>query len=151
MASRLITPYGERLVDLRVASHEIEALRERALTLPSVQLSERALCDLELLAVGAFSPLDRFMGSADHERVIKEMRLSSGDLFPIPLTLPVADRSSIGLDREITLRDARNEILAVLRVEDIYEWDLEEVSREIFGTADPRHPLVAEMHGWGRL
>ena len=64
---------------------------ERAKTLPPVRLSERAICDLELLAVGAFTPLDRFMGKTDYERVCAEMRLANGQLFPIPVTLPVAN------------------------------------------------------------
>ena len=67
----------------------------RAKELPTIKLSERAICDLELLAVGGFSPLDRFMGSADYGRVLEEMRLANGQLFPIPITLPVANDESI--------------------------------------------------------
>ncbi|HEX6718403.1 MAG TPA: bifunctional sulfate adenylyltransferase/adenylylsulfate kinase [Pyrinomonadaceae bacterium] len=122
---------------------------ERAKTLPIVRLSERALCDLELLATGAFSPLDRFMGSKDYHRVVHEMRLANGHLFPIPITLPVSPDETIKLDREVALVDARNEIVATMIVEEIYEWDLREISREVFGTTDARHPLVAEMHRWG--
>ncbi|HEX8131050.1 MAG TPA: bifunctional sulfate adenylyltransferase/adenylylsulfate kinase, partial [Pyrinomonadaceae bacterium] len=74
-----------------------------------------------------------------------------GDVFPIPLTLPVTPHSDIRLDREIALRNARNELIALMTIEEIYEWDIEETSRQVFGTRDPRHPLVAEMHGWGKL
>jgi sulfate adenylyltransferase len=122
----------------------------RAKELPTIKLSERAICDLELLAVGGFSPLDRFMGSADYGRVLEEMRLANGQLFPIPITLPVANDESIELDREFALLDSRNEILAVMTIEEIYEWDLSLACRQIFATEDARHPLVAEMHGWGR-
>ncbi|HEX3186204.1 MAG TPA: bifunctional sulfate adenylyltransferase/adenylylsulfate kinase [Pyrinomonadaceae bacterium] len=122
----------------------------RAKELPTIKLSERAICDLELLATGAFHPLDRFMGAADHGRVLREMRLASGKLFPIPVTLPIATDESVAFDREVALLDSRNEILAVMTIEEIYEWDLFETSREVFGTEDARHPLVAEMHGWGR-
>jgi sulfate adenylyltransferase len=122
----------------------------RAKELPTIKLSERAICDLELLATGAFSPLDRFMGSKDYARVLGEMRLAGGRLFPIPVTLPVANDASVALDREVALVDLRNEILAVMTIEEIYEWDLAETSRQVFGTEDARHPLVAEMHGWGR-
>jgi sulfate adenylyltransferase len=143
---KLITPYGGALVDLTVPPDELE----HAKSLPAVNLSERAVCDLELLATGAFSPLDRFMGSADYQRVVNEMRLVNGALFPIPVTLPIANEESVKLDREVSLRDSRNEILATMMVEEIYEWDLEKAAREVFGTNDVRHPLVAEMHGWGR-
>lgn len=122
----------------------------RAKELPAIKLSERAVCDLELLATGAFNPLDRFMGSKDYARVLEEMRLAGGQLFPIPVTLPVANDESIALDREVALVDLRNEILAVMTIEEIYEWDLSATSRQVFGTEDARHPLVAEMHGWGR-
>jgi sulfate adenylyltransferase len=142
---KLIAPCGGTLVDLTVPPDELE----HAKSLPSVHLSERAVCDLELLATGAFSPLDRFMGSADYQRVVNEMRLAEGHLFPIPVTLPVAADEPIKLDRELSLRDSRNEILATMMVEEIYEWDLAETAREVFGTDDARHPLVAEMHRWG--
>lgn len=119
--------------------------------LPSIQLSERAACDLELLATGGFSPLDRFMGQADYERVIGEMRLAKGHIFPIPLTLPIDAGTSVTLDQDIALRDERNELLAIMTVEEIFEWDLAEAAESVFGTQDLRHPLVAEMHRWGRL
>jgi len=138
------------LVDLMVSSANLPEELERAKTLPPVRLSERAICDLELLAVGAFSPLDRFMGKSDYERVCAEMRLENGRLFPIPVTLPVANDQSISLDRDVALVDSRNDILAVMTIEEIYEWDLASTARDVFGTNDERHPLVAEMHRWGR-
>jgi sulfate adenylyltransferase len=147
----LIPPYGGKLVNLLVPPEEAVELREYASRLPSVQLSERSVCDLELLATGAFSPLDRFMGREDHQRVLDEMRLTSGHVFPIPVTLPVEPGPHIKLDREIALRDSKNEILAVMTIEEIYEWDRDEVARKVFGTLDLRHPLVAEMHRWGPL
>src|SRR5262245_2130755 len=104
-----------------------------AKTLPTVRLSERAICDFELLAVGAFSPLDRFMTKRDYDRVVAEMRLHDGSLFPIPITLPVANDEDVKLDRDVALVDARNEILAVMTIEEIYEWDLAETARVVFG------------------
>ncbi len=127
----------------------VEALA-RAKELPTIKLSERAICDLELLGTGAFAPLDRFMSAADHARVLEEMRLASGALFPIPVTLPIANDAHVELDSQVALLDSRNEILAVMTVEEIYEWDLAATSRLVFGTEDARHPLVAEMHSWGR-
>lgn len=119
--------------------------------LPSIQLSERTVCDLELLATGAFSPLDGFMRREDHERVLQEMRLSSGHIFPIPVTLPVETVAGLRLDEDVALRDSRNELLAVMTIEDIYQCELELVAERVFGTNDLRHPFVAEMHRCGRF
>jgi sulfate adenylyltransferase len=147
----LIAPYGGQLVDLMIPSEELAELKAYANTLPSLQLSERSVCDLELLATGAFSPLDRFMSWRDHQRVLDELRLSNGHIFPIPITLPVEGDAPIHLDRDVALRNAKNELLAVMSVEEIYEWNLAEVAQKAFGTQDVRHPLVAEMHRWGRF
>jgi sulfate adenylyltransferase len=147
----LIEPYGGRLVNLLVPDEAAPELRAYAGSLPSLQLSERAVCDLELLASGGFSPLERFMGRLDHERVVGEMRLASGHLFPIPVTLPVEPELDLKLDQDIALRTARNELLGILTVEEVYAWDKKEVAQQVFGTQDVRHPLVAEMARWGRL
>jgi sulfate adenylyltransferase len=146
----LIPPYEGRLVNLVVDPQAADELKQHASHLPSLQLTDRQVCDLELLACGGFSPLDRFMGSEDHRRVIGEMRLSSGQLFPIPVTLPIEPGAHVRLDNEIALRNDRNELLAVITVEEVYQWDLAEVAQEVFGTQDVRHPLVAEMYRWGR-
>ena len=147
----LISPYGGTLVDLLATGDEAEELNAHANTLESIQLSERAICDLELLATGGFSPLDRFMGKADHQSVLDSMRLTNGLLFPIPVTLPVEPGPAISLDSEIALRDSTNEVLALMAVDEVYEWDRQEVADKVFGSRDPRHPLVAEMHRWGEL
>jgi sulfate adenylyltransferase len=89
------------------------------------------------------------MGSADYTRVVEEMRLSNGHLFPIPITLPVAADESIKLDSEVALLDSRNDIVALMTVVEIYDWDVAKASNEVFGTNDERHPLVAEMYRWG--
>jgi sulfate adenylyltransferase len=146
----LIPPYGGRLVDL-IKMEAMDDLKAYATRLPSIQISERSACDLELLASGAFSPLEGFMGQADHQRVLDEMRLSDGTLFPIPVTLPVEAGPAIRLDQDIALRNAKNELLAIMSVEEIFEWDRDEVAHKVFGSLDLRHPLVAEMHHWGPL
>ncbi|HEV8429164.1 MAG TPA: bifunctional sulfate adenylyltransferase/adenylylsulfate kinase [Pyrinomonadaceae bacterium] len=150
ISNKIIAPCGGKLVNLTVPQGDLPDVLEHAKTLPAVRLSERALCDLELLATGAFSPLDRFMGSKDYQSVVREMRLANNHLFPIPITLPVSSEEPIKLDREVSLLDSRNEIVATMTVEEIYDWDLDETSREVFGTSDERHPLVAEMHRWGK-
>lgn len=146
----LISPYGGQLVNLLVAESEREEVKARANALPSVKLTERALCDLELLATGAFSPLDRFMGEADYHHTLETMRLASGPVFPIPVTLPVDSPAGIRVDRDIALRSAQNELLAILTVDEIYQWDTLAFAHHVCGTTDDRHPLVAESHRWGR-
>ncbi len=149
--SSLIPPYGGNLVDLLVRPDEFYEAKARASCLPSLRLSERAVCDLELLAIGAFSPLDRFMGKEDYRRVLEEMRLADGSLFPIPVTLPVEPGADIRLDRSVALRGSKNELLAMMTIDEIYEWDPEEAAQKVLGTRDPSHPLVEEMRRWGRL
>lgn len=145
----LIPPYGGRLIDLVVPAEERRELLEEASRLPSIQISMRSLCDLELLATGGFSPLTGFMGQADYERVLEEMRLADGTLWPIPVTLPV-EQSHFGSDR-ILLRDVHNNPLAIMELSEIYRWDAEREALAVLGTTDPRHPLVAEMTRWGKF
>ena len=146
----LIEPYGGKLVNLLVSPEEKAELTNYANKLPAVRLTEREVCDLEMLAVGAFSPLDRFMGQADHQRVLDEMRLSSGHLFPLPVTLSVEEETAVSLNQQIALRSPQNDLLAIMTVEEIYPWDLAEVAQKAFGSQDLRHPLVAEMYRWGK-
>jgi sulfate adenylyltransferase len=147
----LLSPYGGGLINLVCPEEETRALAAYANSLPALQLSERSLCDLELLAVGAFSPLDRFMGQSDYKRVLAEMRLTDGHIFPIPVTLPARSDCDVREGQDIALCNSQNEPLAVLSVEEIYEWNLDEAADKIFGTRDSRHPLVAEMNSWGKL
>lgn len=147
----LITPCGGRLIDLLVPADQIADLKAYASHLPSIQLNERAVCDLELLATGAFSPLDRFMGERDYHSVLRDMRLDSGPLFPMPITLPVQPGPAIMPGQDVALRTAKNDLLAIMTIEEMYGWDVAEAARHICGTRDTRHPLVAEMHHWGPL
>ncbi|MEQ1922991.1 MAG: sulfate adenylyltransferase [Pyrinomonadaceae bacterium] len=147
----LIEPYRGKLVDLVIAQQERSQLIAESSNLPSLQLSERSVCDLELLSTGGFSPLDSFMGKADYERVVAEMRLADGTVFPIPIALPVDHFDGLALDRKIALRDAHNDLLGVMTIEDIYEWSRPEFANNVLGTSDLRHPLVTEMEHWGRL
>jgi len=150
MTASLIQPYGGRLIDLFEPPASLPELLATAATLPSVQLSERSRCDLELLATGGFSPLDRFLDRADYERVVAEMRLADRTLFPIPITLPVAEDTPVAIGNDVVLRGPHSEVLAVMTVEEIYEWDRDEAAINVFGTRDTKHPLVAEMADWGR-
>ena len=102
-----------------------------------------------MLACGAFSPVGSFMGRSDYERVLHEMRLADGTLFPMPITLPIPDGTRLPSTGDVALRDAHNIVLAIMRVEDVYEWNYTDACLAITGTTDPRHPLVAEMASWG--
>ncbi len=148
---RLVSPNGGELVDLMIPPAEHAELKEYAGRLPSIQVSQRSLCDLELLACGAFSPLDRFVSKQDYEHILADMRLTSGQIFPIPVTLPVNPDPVLRLDRDIALRSAKNELLAIMTLDEIYEWDVAEAAEKIFTTQDPKHPLAAEMQRWGKL
>jgi sulfate adenylyltransferase len=147
----LISPYGGKLINLVVSGEEREELLARSNKLPSVQISARSLCDLELLATGGFSPLDRFMGKADYERVLTEMRLKDGTLFPIPVTLPLEESALPTFGEAITLCDARNNTLAVMQIEEVFHYDAMREARLVLGTTDPKHPLVSEMVRWGKV
>jgi sulfate adenylyltransferase len=147
----LIAPYGGKMVNLFATEDEYTELIERSRRLPSVKISSRAKCDLELLATGAFSPLDRFMSKADYERVLSEMRLENGVLFPIPVTLPIDEGALTGGVDEIVLSDSHNNTIAIMQVEEVYPWDLQLEARMVLGTTDPRHPLISEMAHWGKV
>ncbi len=150
-AIALIDPYGGSLVDLVAPPHERAALLQRASSLPRIQLSDRAVCDLELLANGGFSPLKTFLGRNDYEHVIEELRLANGILFPIPVTLTVGKDDPVKLDGTVALADSYNNLLAILRVDEIYDWNRAREAQLVCGTTDARHPLVAEMNSWGEL
>ena len=150
-ASPLIEPYGGELVNLLVAEDERDNIMSRATLLPRIQLTQRNLCDLELLATGGFSPLTRFMGREDYLSVLQSMRLADGTLFPIPITLPVATGPHISVGAELALADEHNDLIAIMRIDEIYEWNRDEEARLAYGTTDPRHPLVAELQGWGEV
>jgi sulfate adenylyltransferase len=150
-ATTLNSPYGGRLVDLMVPANELAEARSYASTLPSLQLSPRAVCDLEMLATGAFSPVDRFMGEADFRRVLAEMRLADGTLFPMPITLPIAADAGLKVGSDVALRDSMNDLLAIMTVEELYPWDPADLAERVLHTRDTKHPLVHEMERWGRL
>ncbi len=148
---KITEPYGGKLVNLLVSGEERQELLEKSKRLPSVQISARAMCDLELMATGAFSPIDRFMGKADYERVLTEMRMVDGTLFPIPITLPISEDTLPNWSEQITLSDSHNDTIAVMEIEEVYQYDPQREARLVLGTTDPRHPLISEMSQWGKI
>jgi sulfate adenylyltransferase len=91
------------------------------------------------------------MGKADYERVLTEMRLKDGLLFPIPVTLPIDEQSLPSWSDEIVLSDSSNNTLAIMQIEEVYHWDALREARLVLGTTDPRHPLISEMAHWGKV
>ena len=112
--AKLIAPYGGKLVNLVVDGKEREELLARAPKLSSIKITMRNLCDLELLATGGFSPLTTFMGKADYERVLHEMRLADGTLLPLPITLTADPKELPTVGEEIVLRNANNDVIAIM-------------------------------------
>ncbi len=149
--TKLITPYGGRLIDLRMTGSDREELLNRATQLPSIKISMRNLCDLELIATGGFSPLTTFMGKADYEGVLHEMRLSDGTLFPLPLTLTADPKDLPAVGEEIVLRNANNDVIAVMILDEVYHWDPDTEASLAYGSTDARHPMVSEMVKWGKV
>ncbi len=149
--AHLIAPYGGKLVNLVVEGQEREELLARAAQLPSIKISMRALCDLELLATGGFSPLDTFMGKADYERVLREMRLADGTLWPLPITLTVDPKELPTVGEDLVLRNANNDVIAVLTLNEVYHWDAEREAALAYGSTDSKHPMVSEMTRWGKV
>ena len=149
--AKLIAPYGGKLVNLVVEGKEREELLARASKLPSLKITMRNLCDLELIATGGFSPLMTFMGKADYERVLKEMRLADGTLFPLPITLTADPEELPTVGEDLVLRNTNNDTIAIMTLEEIYHWDPETEATLAYGSTDPRHPMVSEMERWGKV
>jgi sulfate adenylyltransferase len=147
MPDHLLPPYGGALVDIVVDDERASELRKASTYWPSWDLTPRQLCDLELLLSGAFSPLRGFLGSADVESVCADMRLSDGTLWPIPVTLDVADElaTQVGPGASVALRDPEGVMLAALHVEEVYRPDRRAEAQGVFGTTDPAHPGVAYL------
>src|SRR5215216_6997677 len=149
--AKLITPYGGELVNLLVDEKQHEELLAYATKLTSIKITMRNLCDLELIATGGFSPLKTFMGKADYERVLREMRLANGTLFPLPITLTADPKELPTVGDDIVLRNTNNDVIAIMTLDEIYHWDADTEAALAYGTTDPRHPMVSEMQRWGKV
>lgn len=142
-----IAPHGGRLKELLVEESKAKELKEESVYLPSWDLTQRQVWDIELLLNGAFSPLEGFMGKADYESVCGKMRLSDGTLWPIPITLDVTEEfaSSISEGDRIALRHPEGMVLAVMTVTDIWKPDRAAEAELIFGTTNDEHPGVFSL------
>jgi sulfate adenylyltransferase len=140
-------PHGGVLRELYLPAAEADGLKRRSASLPQWTLNQRQLCDLELLLNAGFSPLQGFLGRADYDRVLADMRLADGTLWPMPITLDVdeAFAASLPKNAQVSLNDVQGTPLAVLTVEDVYFPDRIAEARSVFGTTDRTHPGVAEL------
>jgi sulfate adenylyltransferase len=134
-----------------VDEQEREELLARALTLSSIKITMRNLCDLELLATGGFSPLTTFMGKADYDRVLREMRLADGTLWPIPITLTADPKELPAVGDDLVLRNANNDVIAIMNLDEVYHWDANKEAALAYGSTDHRHPMVSEMQRWNKV
>jgi len=142
----LVAPHGGTLVNRQLSdATAAKAAIEQANTLPSITLSAREACDLEMIAIGAFSPLTGFMGEADFTRVCKEMRLANGTVWPIPIVLSpandVAEKTAVG--SKVALKDSAGRLLAILTVQEKYKHDKALEIPNVYRTDDEKHPGVA--------
>jgi len=147
MSDSLIAPHGGSLVDLVVGPGRAAEIKGSSRDWPSQDLTPRQSCDLELLANGGFSPLTGFLGRDDYERVVSEMRLADGTVWPIPVTLDVSEEQASNLEPGsiLALRDDEGVMVAVVHVADLWEPDREQEARLVFGTTNREHPGVAEL------
>ncbi|VVT50785.1 uncharacterized protein SAPINGB_P002879 [Magnusiomyces paraingens] len=140
-------PHGGVLKDLIARDAPIrDQLYTESETLKDIILTERQLCDLELIISGGFSPLEGFLTEKDYDGVVENLRLADGTLFPIPITLDVSkeeiETSQIKPGARITLRDFRDDVpLAILTVEDVYKPDKQKEAKHVF-RGDPEHPAI---------
>ncbi len=140
----LIMPHGGLLKELYLSPEDASAEQAAARDYASWDLTPRQICDLELLLNGAFSPLEGFLGKADYDGVVENMRLADGTLWPIPITLDVSEAFAEGLEagQKIALRDQEGVLIATLEVADVWTPDKAAEARGVFGSEDEAHPGV---------
>src|SRR5215217_5222238 len=137
------TPHGGRLTERLVTADQAEALAAQAARMPTVSMDGRGLADLECLAVGAFSPLTGFLSAADRTSVVERGRLAGGQVWTLPVVLPVPAQALASGPERLALTDQDGTVLAVVDVEEVYDPDPVTEAKLVFETDDPAHPGVA--------
>ncbi|HFC91520.1 MAG TPA: adenylyltransferase, partial [Leucothrix mucor] len=144
--SNSISPYSGKLCNLIVSEKESENLKQASANYPAVTLTQRQICDLELLMNGAYSPLNGFMNEAEYESVIHTMRLKNGLLWPMPVTFDVPkdfiEKGKIQIGSKIALQDGEGFMLAVLSIESIWTPNKKTEAEKVYGTISQKHPGV---------
>lgn len=153
--SKLVPPHhSEQVKPLLLPERERAEEKKRAASLKKIPLDSRAVSDIFMLAMGAYTPLDGFMGQGDWRGSCVDMKLVDGVFWPIPITLPVAKdiADSIGAEEEVALVDAETgEILAVMEVREKYKIDKQLEAEHVYRTTDPKHPGVAKVLAQGEV
>jgi sulfate adenylyltransferase len=142
----LIAPHGGKLNSRQVFGDEAAALEEKAKELPTRRLNSRELSDLELLANGGFSPLDGFMTEAQYKSVVDTMHLPGGLPWSIPITLSVSKEQANRFQGDITLTDTDGTPLAVMTIEEDFDYDKAHEADKVYRTTDDKHPGVAAVY-----
>lgn len=146
-----ILPHGGELIDQELSRKEGENIDTGAM--PSVQLNAREISDVEMIAIGAFSPLRGFMGRDDYESVLANMRLTNGLPWTIPIKLAVSkdQADELSLDQEVALLDKDQRAIAVLELQEKYRYDKAKEALEVYGTSEEKHPGVAYLYQEGEI
>ena len=152
VSHHLVPPHGGKLRALLVDEKQRKERLQEAETLTRVPLSSLQVSDLVMLAIGAFSPLAGFMGKADYDRVVQEMKLYQGTVWPIPITLPVTPEKAAEIKegQRITLVEPeQNEIVASMVVQEKFTYDKKAEAFSVYGTDDENHPGVNKIYQQG--
>ena len=146
-----IAPHGGRLVNRVAPAEEAAALRDRLPALPRITLTQRALSDLDLIGVGAFSPLTGFLSRDDYASVVEHMRLANGTPWSLPIVLPIAPQEAVRLreGEQAALAAPDGRVVGVITVRDRHERDLEREARMVYRTTEVAHPGVAAIYREG--
>ena len=152
----LVDPHGKekRLKPLLLGGQELEDAKRKAQGLPRLLISSRETSDLIMLGIGAFTPLEGFMGRADWQGVCDEYRLADGTFWPIPITLSTTreEAGTVKEGQEVALVDSESgELMGVLAVREQYAIDRAHECKQVFRTNDPAHPGVAGVMGQGEV
>ncbi|WP_250121599.1 sulfate adenylyltransferase [Chroococcidiopsis sp. CCMEE 29] len=148
-----IAPHGMQLINRIATPEQRQEFIEKADFLPRVQLDERAVSDLEMIAIGGFSPLSGFMEQADYDRVVKEMRLASGLPWSIPITLSVEEAIADSLKEGslIRLDDPTGRFIGVLQLTQKYHYDKTREAINVYRTDEAKHPGVQVVYNQGSV
>lgn len=148
-----IAPHGGELINRIVTGAQREEFLSKAEFLPRVQLDERAVSDLQLIAIGGFSPLTGFMGKADYDRVVEEMHLANGLPWAIPVTLSVTEEVAAPLQEGslVRLDDSTGRYIGVLQLTEKYTYDKAREAVKVYRTDEEKHPGVAVVYAQGNV
>lgn len=144
------TPHGGTLINRIATGARKEELEAKAKSLFQLTVEDRYTADIEMIAIGAFSPLTGFMGKADSESAIENMTLTNGLAWGIPILLPAGDKfDAIETGKEIAILDVDGRVMAIMNVEEKFELDLDNLAAKCFGTTEDAHPGVAAVKRGG--